>query len=244
MAGTQSFRAKRGVIFSFDPDELVLIEDPKHPLYDVRVTLPLKAGFVANVAKMGVIVPVTIRKIDGRPVVLDGRQRVKAIRQVNAQRKAEGLEPMRINATERKGGAGDAFGVTVSANEHRTEDALREKITKAQHAYSVLARSEEEIANDFGVSVPTVRKWLDMEATSKTPRKPRGKAKAPSVKVLRGLVEHEAIKTNPIALACIRAATGDMLIEDLIAMVAPELPNISPGETHGVHLADVVGARP
>jgi ParB family chromosome partitioning protein len=215
--------AKRGVIFSFDPDEVVLIVDPKHPLYDVRIELPLKAGFVENVAARGVITPIVVRKIDGKPIVIDGRQRVKAAREANVRRRAEGLEPIQISAIDRKGGAGDAYGVTVSANEFRTDDEMREKVRKAQHAYNVLGRSPEDIAIDFGVGENTVKKWLDTEETAVKPRKARGPSKAPSVKVVRLALQTEGYIASDVARAALKWAVGDMTEADFLAFIAPPL---------------------
>jgi len=67
MANKTSFDASRISAFSFDPDDLVLINDPTHPLYDARIKLPLKPEFVANIKALGVTVPVVVRKINGEP---------------------------------------------------------------------------------------------------------------------------------------------------------------------------------
>jgi hypothetical protein len=192
-----AFDASRISAFGFDPDDLVLIEDPKHPLYDARIKLPLKPEFVANIKALGVIEPVIVRKIDGNPVVIDGRQRVRAALEANRQRKAEGLEPMKVPAVERKGSAGDAYAVTISTNEHRQEDALRAKIEKAQRSHQ-LGNSEEDIATQFGVSVPTVKRWLDANPKERGPRKARAAAKRPSANRLKAIAE--SLGTHSLAV--------------------------------------------
>jgi DNA-binding transcriptional regulator YiaG len=186
MASKTAFDASRISAFGFDPEDLVLIEDPKHPLYDARIKLPLKSEFVANIKALGVIEPVIVRKIDGVPVVIDGRQRVRAALEANRQRKAEGLEPMKVPAVERKGSAGDAYAVTISTNEHRQEDELRAKIEKAQRSHQ-LGNSEEDIATQFGVSVSTVKRWLDANPKERGPRKTRGKSTRPPAKLLKSV---------------------------------------------------------
>lgn len=183
-----AFDASRISAFGFDPLDLVLIEDPRHPLYDARIKLPLKPEFVANIKALGVIEPVIVRKIDGAPVVIDGRQRVRAALEANRQRRAEGLPPMKVPAVERKGSAGDAYAVTISTNEHRQEDPLRAKIEKAQRSHQ-LGNSEEDIAGQFGVSVATVKRWLDANPKERGPRKTRGKATRPSAKKVAALAE-------------------------------------------------------
>jgi len=49
MASKTAFDASRISAFGLDPEDLVLIDDPKHPLYDARIQLPLKPEFVANI---------------------------------------------------------------------------------------------------------------------------------------------------------------------------------------------------
>jgi hypothetical protein len=43
MASKTAFDASRISAFGFDPEDLVLIDDPKHPLYDARIKLPLSS---------------------------------------------------------------------------------------------------------------------------------------------------------------------------------------------------------
>lgn len=170
--------ASRLNAFTFDPDDLVLITDKKDPLYDVRVELPLKPEFVANVKAVGIIEPVVVRRVEDRAVVIDGRQRVKAARAIN---KEAGEQLIKVPAVVRKGDAADAYTVTVSANAHRQDDEKRDMMEKAQRL-SQLGRSNGDIAMAFGVSVATVSRWLNTEPSKKAPRKPRGKSLKPKAK--------------------------------------------------------------
>lgn len=75
----QALDAQRAPAFSFDPaTELTLITDPKHPLYDARVNLPVERSMVLDVAARGVFQPIGVRRVGDESVVLFGRQRVKA----------------------------------------------------------------------------------------------------------------------------------------------------------------------
>jgi len=118
MASKTAFDASRISAFGFDPDDLVLIEDPKHPLYDARIKLPLKPEFVANIKALGVTVPVVVRKIDGRPVVIDGRQRVRAAIEANP----------RALATFRTLGRQNLFGLAFRVNSMKTPAGRVKKI--------------------------------------------------------------------------------------------------------------------
>jgi ParB-like chromosome segregation protein Spo0J len=166
---------------------------------------------VANIKALGVTVPVVVRKIDGAAVVIDGRQRVRAALEANRQRKTEGLPPMKVPAVERKGSAGDAYAVTISTNEHRQEDALRAKIEKAQRSHQ-LGNSEEDIATHFGVSVATVKRWLDANPKERGPRKARGKSTRPSAAKINAVAN-----VFPPALAtALRWVTGKVTQEEFL----------------------------
>lgn len=81
----QALDAQRAPAFSFDPaTELTLITDPKHPLYDARVNLPVERSMVLDVAARGVFQPIGVRRVGEESVVLFGRQRVKAAIVANA----------------------------------------------------------------------------------------------------------------------------------------------------------------
>lgn len=216
--GGQQFEASRTVAFSFDPEDLVLIEDPKHPLYDARVTLPLKPEFVANIRALGVVEPVIVRRIDGKPVVIDGRQRVRAARAVN--REDMGVT-IKVPAVVRSGDEADAYTVTVSLNEQRQDDPQREKIAKAQRLHQ-LGRTEGDIALAMGVSVPTVKRMLKAEVKATKPRAKRGKAKRPPAKAIAKMRDRaqaviESGSNMPTAVrAALRWAAGDISEEQFL----------------------------
>jgi ParB family chromosome partitioning protein len=156
-----SFEAKRGTIFYFDPDDLVVITDKDHPLYDPRVGVELTADFVNSIKQRGVIEPVVIRKNGEVPEIVDGRQRVLAAREANRQLKAEGGTTLSIPAVQWRGDDGGAFETAILLNEQRRDDSVTEKAAKAS-ALAQRGRTEEEIAATFGKSVSTVKAWLKL----------------------------------------------------------------------------------
>jgi hypothetical protein len=83
---------KRGNLYSYDPTSDICIVggkilpaneqgpldtdlDMADPLYDERVSKPLKDAFVATVEEFGVMTPVKVIKRDGVPCVIAGRRR-------------------------------------------------------------------------------------------------------------------------------------------------------------------------
>ena len=138
--------------FQFDPNDLVLVVDPKHPLYDKRVHLPVKESLVRNIMAFGVIEPIVVRKNPetGEVEVVAGRQRVMACREANRRLIAQGLEPHWIPAIVRRGECTSLMGVMASENEHREDDSPVGRAEKMQRMLD-MGRSEEEVAVTFGL---------------------------------------------------------------------------------------------
>jgi len=75
-------------LFLVPPEKLVVIgldteDEPEHPLYDARVTLPIDQAMVADVAKFGVVQPIRARRNGDKLEVVVGRQRVRLAREAN-----------------------------------------------------------------------------------------------------------------------------------------------------------------
>ena len=66
-------------VLNFEPENLHLVTDKTHPLYDERVHLPIEEGMVLNIAELGVLEPIVVWKDPetGLTCVVVGRQRVK-----------------------------------------------------------------------------------------------------------------------------------------------------------------------
>jgi ParB family chromosome partitioning protein len=170
-ASKAAFTVPRGTIFHFDPCNLVLVEDPSHPLYDDRINLPIDDGLVRNIMANGVIEPVVIRKgPNGSAEVVDGRQRVRCAREANSRLEENGKEQVRVPALIRRGTEADLFGVAVSANENRQDDTPLGRAQKAAKLIN-MGRTEAEVAIAFGCSEQSIRNWLDLLEVSAAIRK-------------------------------------------------------------------------
>jgi len=157
----QALDYRRLTAFSVDPDDLLLVDDKAHPLYDARVNMPLNEGLVRNVMVYGVIEPVIIRKDGEKIEVIDGRQRVKAAREANKRLKAEGKETLEVPCMLRRGEDAMLFGVSVSANENRADDSILAKAIKAGRLLD-MGKDAEYISLVFGVTENTVRTWIGL----------------------------------------------------------------------------------
>jgi ParB family transcriptional regulator, chromosome partitioning protein len=150
----------------FDPEDLVIVEDPKHPLYDERVNLPLSQALIANILHIGrVIEPVVVRKNPetGEVEVVAGRQRVRAVREINRSRKKD---PLRVPAVVDRSKDDQLLDIIVSENEIRENDS---PLVRAEKMRRLLGRgkTEGELSTLFGVSPQLVKNTLALlDATS------------------------------------------------------------------------------
>lgn len=156
----KGLQVKRSDCLWFDPEDLVLVTDKESPFYDERVELPVDEKLVANILfnLQGVLEPVLICKDGTDPIVLAGRQRVKAARQANIQLLKQGSEPLKVPCMVKKGDEENLFGLLVSENEHRKDDSILAKAKKIQKYYS-LGGDRKGAAKIFGVSVQAISNW-------------------------------------------------------------------------------------
>lgn len=171
--------------FFVTTDQLTLITDPDHDLYDVRVTYPVKPGLVASIRAKGIIEPLVVLKDGAALVVLDGRQRFKAAVEANKLNAAEGAPLVKVPIILRKEKSfADAYSTHVVANAHRTEDPVSVSASKALHLRN-LGHDLDEIAAQFGESKGRIGRWLHIAEM------------APAVKLaidLGSITEAEAVK--------------------------------------------------
>lgn len=163
-----AFGAQRGEnILLLDPEDIVLVTDKEHPLYDRRVHNAPQEPLVASIMTFGVKVPVIVRNEDGKALVVDGRQRVINAREANKRLRAEGSVPHKIKAMVESRGSTDidSMGVMVLTNEHRSADELMNKADKAFRMLETGA-DEKRVATAFGVTVNTLRSWLTLRGAS------------------------------------------------------------------------------
>lgn len=166
----QAGGGQRGEMFTYWPEQLVLITDPKHPLYDPRVHWPAQKELIANIEAYGVRVPIIVRmeEIDGEPraVVVEGRQRVKATIEANKIREGKGEAKYKIVAVRQKLDDTKAIGVMVLTNELRRGDDIATKIEKMVRLRDDYNYTTADLANTFGVSLSTVTRWVALSECS------------------------------------------------------------------------------
>jgi ParB family transcriptional regulator, chromosome partitioning protein len=162
-------------VLHFDPGDLRVVDDLKHPLYDERVTLPLSAQLVASILHHGrVLQPVIVRKNPetGELEVVAGRQRVRAVLEINKRgdvfktvaehlQKKRGREAWRVPALIDRAKDDDLSEVMISENEIRENDS---PLVRAEKMRRLLSRgkTEGELSILFGCSTATVKNTLNL----------------------------------------------------------------------------------
>jgi ParB family chromosome partitioning protein len=150
-------------VLMFVPENLHLVDDPTHPLYDERIHLPLDEAMVLNIMDQGVIEPIVVwkDKETGLVCVVDGRQRVKHAIEANIRLLQEGKEPLHVPGVVRIGSANRMSQAMVSANEIRRADT---PLGRAKKMADMLSRGndEEDLALFFGISIQTVLATLSL----------------------------------------------------------------------------------
>jgi ParB family chromosome partitioning protein len=156
----------RSDLFRLLPDQIVIVTDKTHPLYDERVSLPLSEPFVASIMEHGILKPVLIRKNGELFECVDGRQRVRAAIEVN-RRKAEAGDdrPILVPVVMRRDNNLESAKIMVAANEIRAADTPIVRARKAQRLLNMGALVPE-VANQFGLTVDHLNDLLKVLETS------------------------------------------------------------------------------
>ncbi len=155
-----NFEVKRSDCLWFNPEDLVLVSDKESPYYDPRVELPVNDSLVSNILhdRQGVLEPVIIVKDGTDPIVIAGKQRVKAACKANQLLKSQGEDLLKIPCLTKKGDEATLFGITLSENENRHEDSMVEKAKKLQRYYN-FGGVAKDAAAIFGVSIQSIKMW-------------------------------------------------------------------------------------
>lgn len=149
-------------IYLVPPEELTIITDKDHPLYDERVKLPLSVTLVASVKKRGIIVPILVRRNGELLEVVEGRQRVRAALAANEEMaKNGGGDPIRVRYRMVKGEDKDMGEIMVIANAYRVEDPPSMRASKMQR-YIDKGYADSELSVLWNVTPQTIKNTVEL----------------------------------------------------------------------------------
>jgi len=135
-----------------------------------RLRKPLDPTFAKSVHKRGVRHAIIIGKIDGVPMVIEGKERVRAARISNPKREEEGRPLIRLRCiVQRETDKLAILATIIEGNNQRMDDDLVDRIEKLK-AWIADGGSEEDAAMHFRVQHETILGWLafDDHATDET----------------------------------------------------------------------------
>lgn len=150
----------------YDPNDLTVVTDTKHPLFDERANMPINRMYVDSIKDSGVRVPVLARvngqDDEGKTIVeiVEGRQRVRCSRVANEELLKDGKEPHRVPVILKKYDGNEAMDAMIDTNEIRTQDGPLVRARKLNR-YMERGRSIRDAMVRFGIkSEATVKKLL------------------------------------------------------------------------------------
>lgn len=173
MSKTESMN-RLSTAFTVDPSEVLIVgidtthrNISEHSLFDgERNAMPLDEETVQNFIALGCVQPVSIQQEDLGWVVVDGRRRVRHLREANARRIEQGLKPYRLPVVVNRDNERDLL-LAESLNTHRQDDTI---LTKAFRALAMTARNMEmaDVMNALGVSESTVKNFVRLARADKS----------------------------------------------------------------------------
>jgi ParB family chromosome partitioning protein len=156
----------RSDLFRMMPDQLVVVTDKTHPLYDERISLPLNESLVISIIEMGILQPVVVRRNGELFEVVDGRQRVRACVEANRRLSEGGSDrTIHVPVTVRRDDDSQAARVMVVANEIRQGDTPVVRARKAQRLLN-LGMTMPEVCQSFDLSMTSLTDLLKLLETS------------------------------------------------------------------------------
>ena len=187
-----AFDAPRSNLYQMLPEELEIITDKEDPLYDPRVELPVEENLILNIMYHGILENVIATKRGDKAIVVAGRQRVKAALEANKRLKAQGKELVRVPTVFRRGDEIAQVGVMISENEIRQSDGILGKADKCRK-FLDMGRTEAEAATVFGVTIQTIKNWLEIISLTPSVKKAvdNGMISATAAAKLSGLAPAE-----------------------------------------------------
>lgn len=153
---------------SADPDDLVIVDTPGHPLYQpARNTKPLDESMIQSLMGVGLIQPLKAIRgpmVKGRwkLLIVYGRQRVRNAREANRRLRADGLQPLLLEVVIIDRTADQLRAMMEEENTQRTYYTPYELATTAAES---LARGHSEavvLNRSFKGDKVSMRRHLDL----------------------------------------------------------------------------------
>lgn len=153
-----AIEGKRADYIRANAKSLLLVVQKDHFLYDPRVEEPLDPEFVASIKRDGVLEPILYWKDkDGQPLVVAGRQRVRAARETDVLVPAIAIDTKGLSEQEIKA---KLVGIMILENEKRLEDSPSGKAIKTRRYMDLLGGDKKLVAERLSITTKTIEARL------------------------------------------------------------------------------------
>lgn len=178
--GAQAFDAARSQVFHLDAvGQIVIIgldtkDGPEHVLWDDRINLPLDLDLVENILFLRkVLENVVVRKNGDMAEVVYGRQRVRAVREVNERLLAMGCKKadlIKVPCVIERATDADLIRRMYSENAQRREDS---PMARARHIqrFMEFGNSPEDASKVFKLEPATIKQKVTLLDLDKSVQK-------------------------------------------------------------------------
>jgi ParB/RepB/Spo0J family partition protein len=193
---------------------------PEHIEVDAKLNgrheLPDIQWIIDSILRHGQLQPVTIRRTGGKPVLVAGFSRWRAVSEIN-KRKLYEKEPLELRCSYTQLTEKQAFLANIEENRVRNQTTPMDDAYNIQRLVNVYQMTLDEVADAYRASVSWVKgRQALIEATPEVEKQIRaGKIKGPAAKAVAKLSkEHQknlaavAEKKGKVTAADVRKETG------------------------------------
>ena len=194
MAVEFDVKATRTSEYGFLPEELEVI-----PEMNGRHELPDIQWIIDSILTHGQLQPVTIRRTGGKPVLVAGFSRWRAVTAINKNKMME--KPLRLRCSYTALTDKQAFLANIEENRVRNATTPMDDAYNIQRLINVYQMTEQEAADSYRASVAWVKGRLDLiEATPEVEAQIRaGKIKGPAATAVAKLSKEHQVKLAKVA---------------------------------------------
>ncbi len=151
LVGEDGTKPGRSDEWHVDPRIITVVDDPKHPLYDKRIHLPIDEGLLSSIETEGVLEPLIVMMDGDLKLLVAGRRRWKHAMEL-WKRQAAAKVPMaariRVPIRLRRGTLAQAVVWMIDENEGGLADTMANRAMKAQRLLD-LTGDKEFVAKKF-----------------------------------------------------------------------------------------------
>ena len=200
--------------YGYLPEELDV-----DPALNGRHDLPDIQWIVDSILKHGQLQPVTIRRAAGKPVLVAGFSRWRAITHINADGLTE--KPLRLRCSYTALTEKQAFLANIEENRVRNATTPMDDAYNIQRIINVYQMTEQEVADSYRASVPWIKGRLQLIELDPAAEK---EVRAGTIKGTAAKAIAKLNKTHQRNLAKVAREKGKLTPADVRREVGPATP--------------------